>query len=732
MPELGTRLRAVVGDKTAKLLDSELGLHTVGDLLAHYPRRHARRGEHSDIAALQPDEHVTITAQVQKVSKRPMRNRRGSIIEAVVGDSRSSVVLTFFNQAWRERELVVGRWGMFAGKVGVFRGTRQLQHPDFRLFDDDAAASEAVDEFAGEFVAVYPATKDLPSWVISRAVRVTLDMLAPPADPVPGEVVQRLGLMAYAQALHSIHRPTSEADKAAARRRLAFDEALAVQLVLGRRRAETDNFTAVPRPAVPDRLLARFDEGCPFTLTAGQREVGEEITAELSGSRPMHRLLHGEVGSGKTLVALRAMLQVVDAGGKAALLAPTEVLAAQHARTVRQLLGPLGRAGELDSDPNATSMALLTGSLSAAAKRAANDAIATPIADGGAGIVIGTHALLQESVEIAGLGLVVIDEQHRFGVGQRDTLRRKADSGHPHVLVMTATPIPRTIAMTVFGDLDTSALTQLPAKRAPITTSVVPVAEKPAWLERAWQRVIEEVSAGHQAYVVCPRIGDEPDAKGAETESDQAEPDQKPGSPSSALQLAAALRDGPLANLRIGVLHGRLGPDEKDAVMSEFGTGRLDVLVATTIVEVGVDVPNATVMVIVAAGRFGVSQLHQLRGRVGRGSAGGLCLLLTTDEPGSPARQRLDAVAATSNGFELAELDMEQRSEGDVLGDAQSGRRRSLRLLSLLRDGELIVTARGEAMSIVARDPTLADHPGLAGLAESVVDDEQAEYLEKA
>ncbi|MGH3545770.1 MAG: ATP-dependent DNA helicase RecG, partial [Mycobacteriales bacterium] len=455
MPDLHTRLRSVVGEKTAAALGSQLDLHTVGDLLRHYPRRHVSRGERTDLSALRLDEHVTVTAQVLRVSRRPMRAKRGSITEVVVGDGRHSVLLTFFNQAWRERDLRVGRWGMFAGKVGAFRGTRQLLHPDYRLFADDdepsdnaVASSEDLDEFAGELVAVYPATKDVASWVISRAVRLALDTVQL-VDPIPEVTRHRLGLLDLNQALRGMHRPTSLADRDAARRRLSFDEALAVQLVLAARRSETQASAAVARPPRSDGLLSRFDAACPFTLTRGQAEVGDVIAAELGERHPMHRLLHGEVGSGKTIVALRAMLQVIDAGGQAVLLAPTEVLANQHARTIRTLLGPLGCAGELGAQPDATSVALLTGSLSAAARRSVLTAAAAPPGSGGAGIIVGTHALLQDTVSFAELGLVVVDEQHRFGVEQRDALRGKSDdsdASRPHVLVMTATPIPRTIA----------------------------------------------------------------------------------------------------------------------------------------------------------------------------------------------------------------------------------------------------------------------------------------------
>jgi ATP-dependent DNA helicase RecG len=508
----------------------------------------------------------------------------------------------------------------------------------------------------------------------------------------------------------------------AARKRLKWDEAFAVQVTLVQRKHRAADWPATPRPKRGDGLLTRFDAGLPYELTGGQDAVGVEIAHDLATKHPMHRLLQGEVGSGKTLCALRAMLQVVDAGGQAALLAPTEVLAVQHARNVRDLLGPLGRAGELSGDADGTRVTLLTGSLGAPARRAA----LAELANGEAGIVVGTHALLYEGVDFADLGLVVVDEQHRFGVEQRDALRAKAATP-PHVLVMTATPIPRTVAMTVYGDLDVSTLSELPRGRSPIASHVVPAAEKPAYLDRAWRRLREEVSAGHQAYVVCPRIGDA--ASAGEDAADGGDDSRRP--PLAVTDIVPLLADGPLHGLRIGVLHGRLPSDEKDAVMSAFSRGDLDVLVATTVIEVGVDVPNATVMIVLDAERFGVSQLHQLRGRVGRGTAPGLCLLVTEAGEGTPARGRLDAVAATLDGFRLAEIDLEQRREGDVLGASQSGRRSHLRLLSLLRDAELITEARAAALDLVEADPELDRHPALRDSIAALVDDERAEYLEK-
>jgi ATP-dependent DNA helicase RecG len=718
----GTPLRKVLGERTAKALATHLDLHTAGDLIYHFPRRYDERGEHTDLRSLQIGEQVTLLAQVQAVSVKPMRARKGNMLEVTIGDgSGATLTCTFFNQAWRERDLKRGRWGLFAGKVTDFRGKRQLNGPAYQLLRADATqdeAAEEIEEFAGALIPVYPAAAAVPTWVIARCVRTVLDTFQPPDDPLPGTIRANRNLIGIGTALREIHRPSSKEELFRAKYRLKWDEAFAVQLTLVQRRARAAASPAVARPRREDGLLAEFDAALPYELTDGQRVVGEEIAADLGRPHPMHRLLQGEVGSGKTLVSVRAMLQVVDAGGQATLLAPTEVLATQHFRSIGAQLGPLGRAGELDGDPAGTRLTLLTGSLGAAARRAA----LAEVADGTAGIVVGTHALLYEGVDFHDLGLVVVDEQHRFGVEQRDALRAKA-AQPPHVLVMTATPIPRTVAMTVYGDLETSTLSQLPRGRSPIASHVVPP-ERPAFLDRAWQRLKEEVRAGHQAYVVCPRIG---------LDDDQPPTDQEPGRrpPLAVLEVAPILEEGPLHGLRIGILHGKLPADEKDAVMRRFAAGELDVLVATTVIEVGVDVPNATTMVIMDADRFGVSQLHQLRGRVGRGSAPGICLLVTEAVEGTAARERLDAVASTTDGFKLSEIDLEQRREGDVLGASQSGKHSHLRLLSLLRDAKLITEARAEAADLVAADPDLSRHPALAASVAALVDEERAEYLEK-
>lgn len=722
-----TGLDKVLGAKTAKALQSALGLSTVGDLLRHYPRRYAERGELTAIAGLEVGEHATVLAQVERVTKRSMKSRRGTIVEARITDGHRSLTCTFFNQAWRERELLPGRQGMFAGKVTSYRNQLQLAHPEYQLFGGERDVQSAVEEFASALIPVYPAAQGLPSWSIARCVRQVLDTWDSAGDPLPEELRREHGLIDLESALRSIHLPGDHADVVVAQQRLKWDEALAVQLALGRMRQAARTHPAPACPPVENGILAAFDRRLPFELTQGQREIGDRIATDLSAEHPMNRLVQGEVGSGKTVVALRAMLQAVDAGRQAAMLAPTEVLAAQHARSLEELLGELARAGELGAPEQATRVTLITGSLPAAARRNA----LLQAASGEAGIVVGTHALIQERVSFADLGLVVVDEQHRFGVEQRDALRARAgEEVSPHVLVMTATPIPRTVAMTVYGDLETSALRELPTGRSPISTTVVPVAEKPAWLDRVWQRIQEEVAAGHQVYIVCPRIGDD-SPKQSEEDDEREGADEQRRPPLAVIDVAARLAEGPLADLRLGVLHGRLAAEDKDAVMRAFAAGELDVLVATTVVEVGVNVPNATAMVIMDADRFGVSQLHQLRGRVGRGTAPGLCLLVTEAVAGTTTMQRLEAVASTTDGFELARLDLELRREGDILGAAQSGRKSALRMLSLLRDEDVIAEAREQAQAVLAEDPDLSRHPGLAGMVAELVDAERAEFLEK-
>ncbi|MFF8507998.1 ATP-dependent DNA helicase RecG [Streptomyces sp. NPDC015492] len=729
VPALDEPLKKSLGPATAKVMAEALDLHTVGDLLHHYPRRYAERGELTTLADLPLDEHVTVVAQVADARVHTFNGAkgRGQRLEVTITDGSGRLQLVFFGKGVHKphHDLLPGTRAMFAGKVSLFNRRLQLAHPAYELLrGDDGESPDTVDVWAGAQIPIYPATTKLESWKIAKAVDAVLPSAVDAVDPLPDALREGRGLAELPDALRLIHRPRTKADIAVARERLKWDEAFVLQVALARRRHADTQLPAAARRPVPGGILDAFDAKLPFTLTDGQRKVFREIFDDLATEHPMHRLLQGEVGSGKTMVALRAMLAVVDSGGQAAMLAPTEVLAQQHHRSVTEMMGELAEGGMLGGADRATKVVLLTGSMGAAARRQALLDLVT----GEAGLVIGTHALIEDKVRFHDLGLVVVDEQHRFGVEQRDALRGKGKQP-PHLLVMTATPIPRTVAMTVFGDLETSILDQLPAGRSPIATHVVPAADKPHFLARAWERVREEVGKGHQAYVVCPRIGDEEDQKKKAKASAEDEAEKRP--PLAVLDVAEKLGAGPLAGLRIAVLHGRMHPDDKDDVMRRFAAGELDVLVATTVIEVGVNVPNATAMVIMDADRFGVSQLHQLRGRVGRGSAPGLCLLVSEMPEASPARQRLAAVAATLDGFELSRIDLAQRREGDVLGQAQSGVRSSLRVLTVIDDEEVIAAAREEATALVLADPDLTAHPGLRTALDALLDKDREEYLEK-
>ena len=1062
-------LKSVLGPATAKVMAEHLGLHSVGDLLHHYPRRYEERGQLTHLADLPMDEHVTVVAMVADARLHTFASAKaprgkGQRLEVTITDGSGRLQLVFFGHGVHKphKELLPGTRAMFAGKVSVFNRRLQLAHPAYELLRGDS--DETVETWAGALIPIYPATGKLESWKIGKALQTVLPTAQEAIDPLPEGLREGRGLVSLPEALLKIHRPHTKADIEEARARLKWDEAFVLQVALARRRHADAQLPAVARKPKPGGLLTAFDDRLPFTLTEGQQKVSKEIFDDLATEHPMHRLLQGEVGSGKaqpldslvltpagfrrmghlrvgdevivpegeialidgvfpqgerdvwrlilsdgssvecddehlwivgtscgwhrgqapkvlttreirldtfkangsskwyipaaapvdlghdsglpldpylfglllgdgsfrhnlrlstiddeirdavaaavapecrlvpvkgshcdytiqltrrvggvrnpiiqtlrdldlwgktshgtfvpsefkntsvknrlallqglldtagtvdadgwsislcsasrrladdvawivrslggrarvlpkreafnvsvglpdeyapfrltrkadrvrprpkystfrrgiraveyvgrkpvqcisvahpshayvtdnftvthnTMVALRAMLATVDAGGQAAMLAPTEVLAQQHHRSVVEMMGDLAEGGMLGGTEHSTKVVLLTGSMGAAARRQALLDLVT----GEAGIVIGTHALIEDKVQFHDLGLVVVDEQHRFGVEQRDALRGKGKQP-PHLLVMTATPIPRTVAMTVFGDLETSVLDQLPAGRSPIASHVVPAADKPHFLSRAWERVREEVGNGHQAYVVCPRIGDEEDdpKKSGKKKSPEDEAEKRP--PLAVLEVADQLAKGPLQGLRVEVLHGRMHPDDKDAVMRRFAAGDTDVLVATTVIEVGVNVPNATAMVIMDADRFGVSQLHQLRGRVGRGSAPGLCLLVTEMPEASAARQRLTAVASTLDGFELSRIDLEQRREGDVLGQAQSGARTSLRVLAVIEDEEVIAEARQEAAAVVAADPELENLPGLRTALAALLDEEREQYLEK-
>ncbi|MET8645716.1 ATP-dependent DNA helicase RecG [Streptomyces sp. NPDC004675] len=730
VPALEEPLKKVLGPATAKVMAEHLGLHSVGDLLHHYPRRYEERGQLTHLADLPMDEHVTVVAQVADARLHTFASAKaprgkGQRLEVTITDGSGRLQLVFFGNGVHKphKELLPGTRALFAGKVSVFNRRLQLAHPAYELLRGEDV-SETVDSWAGALIPIYPATAKLESWKIAKSIQTVLPSAGEALDPLPDALREGRSLVSLPEALLKIHRPHTKADIADARNRLKWDEAFVLQVALARRRHADAQLPAVARVPAPDGLLTAFDADLPFTLTDGQQKVSREIFDDLATEHPMHRLLQGEVGSGKTLVALRAMLAVVDAGGQAAMLAPTEVLAQQHHRSIVEMMGELAEGGMLGGSDQATKVVLLTGSMGAAARRQALLDLVT----GEAGIVIGTHALIEDKVQFHDLGLVVVDEQHRFGVEQRDALRGKGKQP-PHLLVMTATPIPRTVAMTVFGDLETSVLDQLPAGRSPIASHVVPSADKPHFLARAWERVREEVGNGHQAYVVCPRIGDDEDESKKARKSPEDEAEKRP--PLAVLDVAEQLEKGPLKGLRVEVLHGRMPPDDKDAVMRRFAAGGTDVLVATTVIEVGVNVPNSTAMVIMDADRFGVSQLHQLRGRVGRGSAPGLCLLVTDMPEASSARQRLNAVAATLDGFELSRIDLEQRREGDVLGQAQSGARSSLRVLAVIDDEEIIAEAREEAAAVVAADPELEHLPGLRTALDALLDEDREQYLDK-
>ena len=759
---LDTPLGPVVGAKTAAAFEKAFGYRAVGDLLGHYPRRYTHHGELTSIKYLPVGEHVTIVAQVVHAQSRSMKNRRGSLLEVIITDGVGRLSLTFFSQPWRMNDLKPGRRGIFAGKVTEFRNTLQLAHPDYELFPEDEAVTPLSDEpeirtghysgapplmaksaalipdlaaaqaWVDQPLPIYPATAQVNSWTIQKTMALVLKQVRV-TETLSESLLNDEQLLPLGVSLRLIHQPGSDKEWQHARESLRFREALHLQLSLLRERQRRSHEVAIARPRVASGLLDRFDAALPFPLTGDQESVGAELSAELSAISPMHRLLQGEVGSGKTLVALRAMLQVAENGGQSALLAPTEVLASQHLRSIQESLGP-----ELTEQLQPV---LITGQMPAKERRRALLATAA----GAAQIVIGTHALLTETTTFSDLGLIVVDEQHRFGVEQREALRQKAEQTPPHVLVMTATPIPRTVALTTFGDLEVSVIQELPPGRLGITTHAVPTREHPQWEKRAWVRAAEEIALGRQVYVVCPAIAPgtteaTPPAGGASPQEASPAPGHPEAAGRPALKPLANVEDtlGELAQepslvgARIEALTGAMPAAEKDRVMTEFAAGRVDILVATTVIEVGVNVPNAALMIVRDAERFGVSQLHQLRGRVGRGSVPGLCLLITSAAPGSTARTRVDQVASTTDGFKLAEIDLELRKEGDILGEAQSGGRSSLRLLRVLEDGELIAHTRGIAAGLLEADPELAGLPVLRDVLNRERDHLRVQNLAKS
>jgi ATP-dependent DNA helicase RecG len=691
-----------VGPKKVAALEA-VGVTSVLDLLTTYPRRWVDRTAEARVIDLLPGTEALVLVTVRSVSKRVTRNRR-TMVTAQVGDGSGRMSAVFFNQPWRERQLKPGMTVALFGKADSYRGSLQMTNPVVDLIGDRT----------GRIVPIYPQSEkaDLSTWEIAAWVENALQRCRARgiADPVPPDVLGRHQLIDRQQALFAIHAPETMAEKEEARRRLAFDELLRVQLVLVLRKQALERDAKGIRHDVSGELVARFHDRLPFTLTDDQRSVIGEIERDLAGPHPMHRLLQGDVGSGKTVVAVSALLTAVQGGHQGAFMAPTEVLAEQHAATVMAMLeGVTVPAPESLFQDRPLRVALLTNRVAGAERRE----VLAGLADGTVDIVIGTHALIQEGVRFASLGVVVIDEQHRFGVEQRAALRAKGEEGAggavPDVLVMTATPIPRTAAMTVYGDLDVSTITTKPAGRQEITTTW---ANGPLMEEAVWAHVRSEIAAGRQAYVVCPLID----------ESDKLEV-------ASAEETHERLRSGELAGLRLGLLHGRLPPAEKETVMARFRAGELDVLVATTVIEVGVDVPNATTMVILDADRFGIAQLHQLRGRVGRGSEASTCWLVTSGE-GEPS-PRVQALVESTDGFVLAEIDLELRGEGTIMNTAQKGRN-DLKLASLRRDRELVAQAREAAFAIVEADPGLASHDDLRDELALFFDAEDEAFLFKS
>ena len=677
------RLKGVGDKKLAGL--REMGVHTVLDLLTTYPRRWVDRTDECRVSDLRPGQEALVLVQVRSVDKRLGRNRR-PIVEAVVGDGSGRFHVVFFNQPWREKQLRPGLDIALFGKPDVYRGGLQMTNPIVDLIGDRT----------GRIVPIYPQSEKsgLSTWEIAGWVEDALRKCEPRglADPVPADVRRQMGLISRHEALHRIHLPETMGEKEGARRRLAFDELLRVQTVLVMRKRALERESRGIRHVVDGELVPRLRASLPYSLTTAQQKAITEIEQDLAGPHPMHRLLQGDVGAGKTLVAVSAMLTAVQGGHQGALMAPTEVLAEQHASGVRSLLDgvTVPDPGNLFGD-RPLRVELLTNRVTGADRR---DVMAG-LADGTVDIAIGTHALIQEGVQFHSLGVVVVDEQHRFGVEQRAALRAKGDGDVvPDVLVMTATPIPRTAAMTVYGDLDVSVLDELPPGRTPITTHW---ANGPLDEAAVWADVREQVKAGRQAYVVCPLIG----------ESEKLEL-------ASAQETFEELSGGELYGLRLALLHGKMPSAEKEMVMDRFRSGQLDVLVSTTVIEVGVDVPNATIMVILDADRFGIAQLHQLRGRVGRGVHASRCWLVTQPDPDQPADSpRIQALVESTDGFHLAEVDLDLRGEGTIMNTAQKGRS-DLRLASLRRDRELVAQAREVAFELVDPDPTLARQPILA------------------
>jgi ATP-dependent DNA helicase RecG len=697
-----------LGGKRSEGLGS-VGIRTVADLLHHVPRRYIDRSLKSPIARVPIGTEVTIIGMVKSVhDRRPRRNLH--IIEATIEDESARIKAVWFNQSYLVRQLKSADEVALSGVVESFRGSLQMKAPAV-----DVLSSDLEGLTVGRIVPVHPGAGGVSPGVLRRAIHNALGRSQPLEDALPAELKAMNGLMDRDRAFGSIHFPDSLDDVAPARRRLVYDELFRLELALAlQKRHQMTNSAGIghqPTGILVDRFLA----GLPYRLTPAQGRVLSEIEKDLAADHPMHRLLQGEVGSGKTVVAVATLLRGIEGGWQGALMAPTEVLAEQHYLGVRGLLADAGLSPALgdshlgmdslfaeSSEGPAVLVALLTSSTAVTNYEPgiSRQKLASDIAAGQVDLVVGTHALIQEGVEFANLGVAVVDEQHRFGVAQRVLLKEKADSAEPDLLIMTATPIPRTLSMTLYGDLDVSIIDQMPPGRSPVKTRLLSKVEEGV----AWKIIADEVARGRQAFVVCPLVEDSPKVEAASATAEHE-------------RLARVM-----SGLEVGLIHGQMRSSEKEQVMAAFRAGEIDVLVSTTVIEVGIDVPNATVMVIEDAHRFGLSQLHQLRGRVGRGEHPGVCLLLA-DPTTSEGEERLTAMVGTNDGFRLAEEDLRIRGQGTVFGTRQSGVK-DLKLADILTDFEILTAARRDAFALVDSDPSLSEHPELVEEVSAMLGDE--------
>lgn len=724
-------LKKVLG-RVAGKLEKKFGLQTTLDLLYFFPRRYHELGELTSFSQLTLGEEQSVIAQIADSSRR--RTRGGKwMLSLQLSDGENLMDAVFWAKSqhlinWMSTQMQVGQTKLFSGRPSLYRGRLQLSHPSYQEVSDenlDVTSNQAAKVQAQRPEPIYPAKVGLPTWTTQKAIAVVLDQLKfrPLPDPLPAEIRKEQGLLEINTALEQIHHPQTRADYQAARSRFRYEEAFVLQAALAERRQELAEDAPVLKE-LPGGFTERVAASLPFALTDFQQQALADIGERLQSPRPMNLLLQGDVGSGKTVVSLLAMLRAVDGGRQGIFMAPTEVLVHQHFSTLTGLLGEYAQPGGFTlRGTEGVPIYRLTSSMPTAEKNRTLDALKT----GQPALIVGTHALLSQRVMLTSPGVVVIDEQHKFGVRQRDRLRQ-AESGTPHLLVMTATPIPRSVAMTSFGDLDLLTLKGMPPGRTKVETFRVDTANR-TWTARTWQRAAEEIAAGHRVFVVCPAINPgSTSADGAEGEEgeDAREPIANVSDTVSQLRSLPALK-----GIEIGILYGQMSAEEKDQAMADFTAGRTPLLVATTVIEVGVDVPEATMMVILDADRFGLAQLHQLRGRIGRGKFGGVCLVWSRVQPDTLASRRLDAFTKTTDGFELAAFDLQLRESGDILGDSQSGRASSLKILDLLADEEVISQARKDAKHLVAGDPHLQQHQVLQQAIARRVSEEEQEFLER-